>query len=49
LHVRINAVCEMRRVAFVANVKCDSPGLSDTGGSQIMVANGGSKDEPDEG
>ncbi len=28
---------------------CDSPGLSDTGGSQIMVPTGGSKDEPDEG
>jgi hypothetical protein len=25
---------------------CDSPGLSDTGGSQIMVPTGGSKDEP---
>jgi len=28
---------------------CDSPGLSDTGESQIMVPNGGPKDEPDEG
>ena len=28
---------------------CDSPGLSDTGGSQIMVPHGGPKDEPDEG
>ena len=25
---------------------CDSSGLSDTGGSQIMVPTGGSKDEP---
>jgi len=29
-----------------ATADCDSPGLSDTGGSQIMVPTGGSKDEP---
>jgi len=28
---------------------CDGPGLSDTGGSQIMVPDGGPKDEPIEG
>ena len=28
---------------------CDSPGLSDIGGSRIRVPNGGPKDELDEG